>query len=522
MQILKKFKKELDLSTQIIIIVAIILVLNFLSYQIFKRFDLTENKIYSISKVSKEAVKNLDDIVNIKVYFSQDLPPQYLSVRQEVGDILEEYKNYADNKIKTEFINPKENEELQRELMILGIPQLQFNVFQNDRYEVINGYLGMAVYYGDKTEAIPVVNNTKDLEYQLTSAIKKLTAEKIPVLGFASGHGEKNRDEDLALSQKEISEIYQIRDVELSSGGLISDEINTLIFVGPQEEFNQSELYAIDQFLMSGRSAVFLIDGVTVDEELAAKKNSAGLNEILKSYGLEVEPVFVLDSSNEIASFNQGFLTFSTQYPFFTKVREPGFNKENAAVASLRELILPWASPITINESRAPEAEIQILARSTSEAWLMEDNFNLQPQGNFGFYNDPETYNLAAALFGKLNSAFDKKIVAAGEVEKEHLTSTEEAKIVLVGNSSFAADNFVRRYPDNLLFLQNLVDSVSLDGDLIKIRSKEINSRPLKEISEGAKKAVKYFNIFGVTAAVLIFGLIRYFTRRKSRFANEL
>src|SRR3990167_6126358 len=95
---LNQFKKQYNLGTQIVIVVMIILVLNFLSYQIFTRFDITENKIYSISKVSKETIKNLDDAVNIKVYFSEDLPSQYLPVRQEVKDILAEYQNYANNK----------------------------------------------------------------------------------------------------------------------------------------------------------------------------------------------------------------------------------------------------------------------------------------------------------------------------------------------------------------------------------------------------------------------------------------
>ena len=85
---LEKFNKQSSLTTQILTVLAILAVVNFLSYQLFVRFDLTQNKVYSISQSSKEVVKNLDDVVNVSVYFSQNLPPPYASVIQEVRDIF--------------------------------------------------------------------------------------------------------------------------------------------------------------------------------------------------------------------------------------------------------------------------------------------------------------------------------------------------------------------------------------------------------------------------------------------------
>lgn len=73
--------KKLDLSIAILLIIGIAAVINFLSYQIFTRLDLTQGKIYSISAASKNAVGNLDDVVNIKAYFSSNLPSQVLPVR---------------------------------------------------------------------------------------------------------------------------------------------------------------------------------------------------------------------------------------------------------------------------------------------------------------------------------------------------------------------------------------------------------------------------------------------------------
>jgi len=83
----KKLLKNSDFGIAVIIIIGILVVVNFFSYQIFYRWDLTDNKDYSISKASKKTVQNLDDIVNVKVYFSRNLPSQYITLEQEVGDI---------------------------------------------------------------------------------------------------------------------------------------------------------------------------------------------------------------------------------------------------------------------------------------------------------------------------------------------------------------------------------------------------------------------------------------------------
>ena len=516
---LEKFKKQSSLGTQIVTVIAIIAVLNFLSYQLFARLDLTQGKIYSISNISKQAVRNLADVVNVKVYFSEALPAQYLGVRQEVKDILAEYQNYGGNKLRVEFIDPKDDQKLQQELQMLGIPQLQFNVLENDKYEVTSGYLGIVVQYGDTKQAIPVVNSTENLEYQLTSALKKVTTKEFPNLGFATGNGEHSRTSDMTAVDKKLREIYSVRDVDLSTGTEIPADINTLLIAGPTQTLSERELYVIDQFVMRGSSAVFLIDGVTLDENLQATPNQATLKKLLNGYGVNVENAFALDTQNDRASFSQGFFTFTTEYPFFVRVTKSGFSQENAAVAKLQNVVFPWVSPLTIQDNA--KQDDTVLAHTTPAAWLMRNNFNLNPQGDFGFTQDANSYTLAIARIGQVSSAFSAYVPKDAEAGT-HLPSTDNGKIIVVGNSKFATDSFVNRYADNLTLLQNLVDFVSLDSDLISIRSKAITDRPLATLSDTHKNSLKYFNIFGITALVLVFGLVRYYLRKKSRFADEL
>lgn len=509
MNINKKFLKNTNFTLTVIIVIGLLAVVNFFSYQLFFRWDLTENNDYSISKTSKNAAGGLDDIVNIKVYFSKNLPAQYITLRQEVGDILDEYVNYSNGNVRVELIDPADDESLKQELIMKGIPELQFNVLEKDKYQVVRGYLGMAVQYGDNTEAIPVIQDTRNLEYQVTLAIKKVTGQISAIVGFASGNSTLDTEAEISAAYQKISQLYQTRPVDLAVSAVPAD-INTLIIAGPKEQFNEEELRAVDAFLMRGGSLLMLLDGVKVENGLMAASNDVGLSGLLENYGIQFNYDLVLDVSSAIASFNQGFMTFSTNYPFWVKVLKQGFDSENASVAKLESAVFPWASSIDVLPGViSEENNISYLARTTAKAWAQTENFNLNPQQMFFPTGDTEQRNLAVSISGKFNSAYDQG-------------STDFGRLIVVGDSDFMTDGFIRRNPDNLILFQNMVDSLSLDGDLINIRSQGVTERPIKELSDGAKAAVRYGNIFGLTLVVVVFGLIRYFIRRRSKFVDEL
>ena len=507
MKINSKFLSKTNSVALIIIALGILIVLNFFSYNIFYRFDLTQNKDYSISKVSKNTVADLKDIVSIKAYFSANLPAQYINLRQEVSDILEEYGSYSGGKVRFEFIDPGDDQALEQELYLAGIPQLQFNVLEKDKYQVVNGYLGILIKYGDKTQAIPVIENTRDFEYQITSAIKKLTNEKIANLGFWQGNGATAEMADSAAYGK-LSEIYNVTMVDYTADKSSLDNLDVLIIIGPKEEFKDEELKAIDALLMRGGSLVILADGVNVEQGLQASQNDTGLNKILEAYGVKLNNNLVLDVNNGLASFSQGFVTFSTNYPYWPKVIKSGFDQNNVAVARLESLILPWASSIDINSDKTKELKISFLAESSDKAMAVADNFNLSPQAEITS-GASDKFNLAVSLTGKFNSVFNQPSLGTG-------------RLVLVGDSDFINDNFLRNYPDNLIFFQNIVDSLALGDDLIAIRSKGITERPLKEITESVKATVRYANVFGLTAIIILFGMIRYYARRRTKFVDEI
>ncbi len=505
----KKILKNANFGLLVVIVIGILIVVNFFSYQIFYRWDLTQNKDYSLASVSKKTVADLTDVVSIKAYFSTDLPAQFVNLRQEVGDILDEYVSYSGGKLKVEFIDPGNDQTTQRDLYMQGIPQLQFNALEKDKYQVVNGYLGLVIRFGDKTQVIPVIQDTNGLEYQITSAIKKVTSKQIAVVGFWQGNGTADTTKDITAAYKKLSDLYDVRTINFAADKAIPGEIETLIIVGPTASFNDTELKAIDAFLMRGGSLLVLVDGIKVGSNLTAEKNDVGLNKLLTAYGVTVNNDLVLDASNGMASFTQGFITFSTNYPFWPKVINQDFDQNNVATAKLESVVLPWASSLDIQADKLKGNQVSYLMKTTNRAWLEKDNFNLNPQADFSSLGQMGQFNLAIALSGKFSSAYNQ-------------TSTDSGRLIVVGDSDFIHDNFLNNNPDNLVLFQNLTDGLSLSEDLISIRSKGITDRPIRELSDTMKLTVRYLNIFGLTVVVILFGVIRYFLRRRRGFADEI
>ena len=490
--------KKYNLVISIILVVGILIMVNFFSYHLFYRWDLTANQNYSISNTSKQVVRNLPDVVQVKLYFSKDLPNNYKLLRQNILDILHEYASYSNN-FRIEIVDNIKDVDAYR----LGIPKLQFNVLKKDQFQIVNGYLGMSIEYYDRQEVIPIVQ-AENFEYQLTSIIKKLTSEDLPVIGFVSSNQTVNINENINTVQDALSKIYRLESVDLSTDEAIDSKIKTLIILNPLADFSEAEMRKLDNFLMQGK-ALFIAQDREIVNNLQTTENKSNLNNFLSKYGLKIDNNLILDQSSAMASFRQGPVTFNVNYPFWVKIINKDFAQDNPAVSKLDNLVLPWASSVEYSAKADNQAKINTqvmyLAKTTQHAWSMTNNFNLRP-GQSLTQGTPQQHNLVVGLVG-LHSAYDDAV-------------NKNARIIVMGDSEFIFDNFLKSYPYNKVFFLNLVDYLSLDQDLIKIRSKKIVVHPLKTLPDYQKKIIKYGNVFGLTVLIIIFGLVRYYLRKKS------
>nr|HPR18380.1 GldG family protein [Candidatus Cloacimonadota bacterium] len=170
--------------TNTIIFIAIIIFLNLVSISVFGRLDLSRGHIYALSKSSRDAVRHLEDRMVIKAYFSKNLPGEYADTRRLIQDKLSEYKAYSKGKLRFEFIDPADEEDLKKEAQENGIYPASMRVIQNDKFEVREVYMGLTFFYQGKKESLPLIQDTRGMEYDITKTIKKITSAGLKKVAF--------------------------------------------------------------------------------------------------------------------------------------------------------------------------------------------------------------------------------------------------------------------------------------------------------------------------------------------------
>ena len=524
----------------IFVVFGIVSLINFLSSRRFIRADLTADKRYTISQSTKKVLKRLDDIVTIDAYFSRQ-PARIAQLRQSVRDMLEEYRAFSKN-LQINFIDPATGDEAQKQqLRFIGIPEMQINVIEKDKAEIANVYMGIAILYADKKEVLPVVQTTANLEYDLTSAILKVTSKEIKTIGFLTGHDELDVfGQAFGPLRQELSKQYDVRKVPIEADKAIDADVATLVVAGPKKELTKREKYEIDQFIMRGGRALFLVDPVVIQYEgLNVSSLTTGLNDLLEHYGVKLNDNLVLDASMDQLTYSQGFMTVTTGYAYFIKVLKQyqyrtgetsdGLSKDSIITNQLESLTFPWAGSLELIPNVDAPVEAIALANTSRGGWTAQSPYNISPTNRQ--FQPPtsvqQAHTVAISLSGVFKSFYAGKaippaessesdeVVTAKPAEEERTTKTdsEATQIVVVGNSQFLQQG--RR--DGQLFFLNTVDWLTLGEELINIRSHGVTNRPLKEVSESEKFFLKFISIAGVPILVVAFGLVRFFLRRRAK-----
>lgn len=526
----------------------ILILVNFLSVRHFSRLDLTEQKEFTLSDATKKMIAELDDLINVDVYITKELPPHLMGLSRHIKDILDEYRAYSHGNTQVSFIDPAENQDLEQRVRMLGIPPVQVNIFKKDQAQLIKIYLGIAVNYEDRSEVIPVIQNVRNLEYDLTSAIRKVTAKKVPVIGFLSGHEEPNIYKKYRTVRLALEKQYKVREVQIQADQFIDSGIDTLVVSG-SINVGEWDQYAIDQYLMQGGKIFFLLDHIGLEEgSLNTVPRNSKLEPLLLKYGVRLGNNLVKDKLCSTANFSSGFFSYSVPYEFWPKPSLKYFDQDNPALSRLESVVFPWTRPITVVRKddtvtvsnlvkSSPYATLEKGRRPNLSPKSSRDLFSFAHRGQRDKNKDFQQVNLAVSLRGTFTSYFSDRPVPSSEKESEKTTASvfapekekkpetikksSEAQIVVIGTSRFIEDGFFNRFKGNELFFLNIVDWLNIGEDLISIRSRTVTERPLEELTESEKNTVKYFNTFGVSILVIILGLVKFILRKRSRRAYE-
>ncbi len=511
------FKNKKEGVTQIALVIGILILANYIADQVFLQFDMTEDNEYTLSKPSEDIAKSLQDPVTVTAYFSGQLPPQLIRIKSQFRDFLNEFRAYSGGNLEYNFIDPNKNPEAEQKAQRAGIRPVLVNVRKRDQVSQKRAYLGAVFRYEGKNEIVPVIQPGAGMEYTIASTIKKLTETKKPKIGLLQGNGEPGRQEMPQLMQQ-LQDRYQVEPVDDFDSTGVPADIDVLMVVAPTKPFTQKQLEAIDQYIMAGGKAVFAINRVQANIQRGfARPMDTGINDLLTSYHIPIKPNLVRDvnaSAIGVSQVQNGFqFVRQIRYPYIPIISTFG---DNPISKGLESVVFQFVS--SIDTTRADSAQkITVLASSSSKSGESGDFMSLSLMKNWQLNDFRESHVPVAALIkGVFSSHF-----AGNDSIKVRLKKSVPTSLIVIGDGDFVQNGEPgqkqQRLPDdNINLMANSIDYLADDTGLIALRTKGITDRPLEIISQGAKNALKYINVFVPILLILGYGFVRY-ERNKSR-----
>jgi ABC-type uncharacterized transport system involved in gliding motility auxiliary subunit len=174
-------RKETHRYLKLVVYLCVVVLVNVAAVTLFFRLDLTRDRVYSLSALSREVVATLQEPLTVNVFFTRDLPAPYNTIERYLRDLLAEYALHANRHFNFSFhvMDPEGGQagqaaENQRLAQNYGIEPVQIQVVEQDEVKFKTAYMGMVLIHGDLVERIPAITNTDGLEYRLTTAIQKM------------------------------------------------------------------------------------------------------------------------------------------------------------------------------------------------------------------------------------------------------------------------------------------------------------------------------------------------------------
>lgn len=546
------------------LLLLIIVLANILSSFIFTRFDLTSEKRFTLSPVTKKIMSELEDVIYVKVYLDGDFPPAFQRLQTATREMLDELRYYSDGNIEYEFINPsgysdkEQREQLYRQLASKGIQPttLQSKAGDETSQQVI--FPGALVTY--RGEELPVMllqdqigaspdemlnNSIQALEFGFTNAIRKLTLKYPHIICLLEGHGEAD-NQSLADIKRELQTFYLVERKRMDGQLGSLNGYRAVVVAAPDSAFSEKDKFVIDQYVMNGGKVLWMLDGVaaTMDslernDETVGIASELNLDDMLFRYGARINHDLVLDLQSApipVVTGQAGNKPMQTLIPWnFFPVIIP--SSTHPIVKNLNAIKHEFVSTIdvvgkddvrktpllsTSDYSKVYNAPVRIsldLLREKPDA----KRFNSGPkttalllEGRFtsNFKNRiPETISKDSSIgFREQSETTAMIVVADGDVVQNR---TRKGMIIPLGEDRYTGQMFGNRN-----FIMNCIDYLCDDSGLMEVRSKELRLR-LLDRARLQEERLKWqlVNSMAPLFIVGVFAAIKLYSRRR-RFAT--
>jgi ABC-2 type transport system permease protein len=552
-----KSKRSRDITNYLIWIVAIVLV-NVLAANFFFRLDLTEDKRYTISPVTKQMLAELPEPVFVEVYLEGEFPAGFKRLQQSVRETLDEFRIYAGGNVRYEFIDPNAiSDEQQRveffqQLAKSGIQPTNLRATEGGKQVERLVFPGARVMYKGKETGVMLLKgnlaasaderlnqSVEGVEYELATAIRKMAFPGSKTIGYISGQGQLETQyvTDLLGSLQEFYRVArgELRDIPSLQG------LDLIIIAKPTEAFTEADKYKIDQFIMNGGRAVFFVDALNANMDsvgaggMFAMPYNLNLDDLFFRYGVRLNPTMVMDLNSGFIPIVTGYTGERPQteminwrfYPLlntFAKhpitrnidavyskfigtmdtVRADGIRKTPLVYTSVYSRVMQAPVPLTLEEARMEVKPEQYQAGPQPVGYLLE---------------------------GAFTSLFRNRRAPEG-VENTQVRETGEPSKIAVFSDGDLVRNDVNprtgqayelgfdRY-NNVTFANrelamNTIHYLLDAGGLINVRSKEIQLRPLDRVR--VKEERSYWQLLNFVAPIVLlalFGVVRYYLRKR-------
>ncbi|UQA57915.1 GldG family protein [Polyangium aurulentum] len=473
----RKVKAATQTGIYLLLVAAILVVANIISFGAYKRFDTTKNERFTLSKGSARLVsEGLKQDLNIEIYVTRGLPKVEAFI-ENLTDLMNEYERASNGKLHYSLIEAK-TEEQKQAAKDAGLQEVMLGEGSEtgqDQTTISRGFMGMALKYGSEKEALPLQpNSTQGLEFWITNKIRELRdrADNITQkYGVITGKDEiKLSDTNLIAAQpgrgggpsmKQILEqalpFYKIEEVDLQNGDAeINKELAGIIVTQPGKDYTEKELRRIDQFLMEGNKAVVVIAGAVnlkaSDPSMKAELNTHGLEKLLEGYGIEMKKEAILDWGSPVrfqfqtptgqGGYVIGHGMVHALHDESLDENEQTLDSSFAGFFRMDDITFPFPSTLVPHPEKQPAAPMKVVARSTkrstvdaSEAIDLKYTSTPKPKG------EPGSHAIAIAVEGKIKSAY-------GGQEGQGITapaeSKDRARLLVISASQFLANPYAR------------------------------------------------------------------------------
>jgi ABC-type uncharacterized transport system involved in gliding motility auxiliary subunit len=499
---------KLTSSVNLLLLVLVFISLVFVNNQLFSsvRLDLTESQVYSLSRGSKQILKNIDEPINLYFYFSDKASKNMTSLRNyanRVEGLLTEYETFANGKLKLQILDPQVFSEQEDRANQFGLTAANIG----SAGEPI--YMGLAATNAvDGQQVIAFFDPQKEasLEYEISKMIYQLNETeplKITLITDLAVEGGQNpmtgQFEPPWTFLTQLKQLYKVEKFGFDITNL-PDDTDVLLLIH-SKELSDALLFAIDQYALSGGKILVFVDAHNESDPSAMmgdpmfSGNSSNLGRLFRAWGVQFDSEKVLLDAMAGLDIRTESGGVARHFGFVGLTAEQ-INREDVITSNLE--VINGASFGVFNQYKDTKTMWLPLIQSTQDSDLMDVGAYIKTQDPEElakvYQSDNQSYVLATRLSGQADSAFMQ--VPEGLEMTEIKTSTNKLNVILVGDTDMLADRFwVQKsnffgqtistpFANNGDFVTNAVENLGGSDALISIRSRGIFSRSFSKVDE--------------------------------------